>query len=64
MRCPRLVHEKRDTFSSFIKICLAEVRHNRERFDHFVIRSDAQSHAVEIDSNITPNSLRVLMRKT
>ena len=28
MRCPRFVEKKRHTFTLFIKICFAEVRHN------------------------------------
>ena len=42
-----LSEKKRHTFSLFIKICLAEVRHNGDCLT-LHIRSDAQWHAAEI----------------
>ena len=42
-----LSEKKRHTFSLFIKICLAEVRHNRQCLTSH-IWSDAQWHAVVI----------------
>ena len=57
-----LFEKKRLTFSLFIKICLAEVRHTIHNASLRIF--EAMLNARRSDSNITPNSLGVLMRKT